>query len=42
MIGDHIIRRADGGDDSEENVQSLCLMCNADKTILNEDWRKAG
>ncbi len=40
IIGDHIIRRADGGDDSEENLQSLCLDCNSDKTILNEDWRK--
>jgi hypothetical protein len=40
IIGDHIVRRADGGDDSEENLQSLCLDCNSDKTILNEDWRK--
>jgi hypothetical protein len=41
IIGDHKIRRADGGDDSEENVQSLCLDCNSDKTILNEDFKKA-
>jgi 5-methylcytosine-specific restriction endonuclease McrA len=41
IIGDHKIRQADGGDDSEENLQSLCLDCNSDKTILNEDWRKA-
>jgi 5-methylcytosine-specific restriction endonuclease McrA len=40
IIGDHIIRKADGGDDSEENLQSLCLDCNSDKTILNEDFRK--
>lgn len=40
IIGDHIIRQADGGDDSEENLQSLCLDCNSDKTILNEDYRK--
>lgn len=40
IIGDHIIRRADGGDDSEENLQSLCLDCDSDKTILNEDYRK--
>lgn len=41
IIGDHIIRQADGGDNSEQNLQSLCLDCNADKTILNEDYRKA-
>jgi 5-methylcytosine-specific restriction endonuclease McrA len=41
VIGDHIVRQADGGDDSEENLQSLCLDCNSDKTILNEDFRKA-
>lgn len=41
IIGDHIIRRADGGDDSEENLQSLCKDCEADKTILNEDWRNS-
>ncbi len=40
IIGDHQIRQADGGDDSEENIRSLCLFCNSDKTILNEDWRK--
>ena len=40
IIGDHIIRRADGGDDTKENVQSLCLDCNSDKTIINEDFRK--
>lgn len=40
MIGDHQIRRADGGDNSEQNIRSLCLNCNSDKTILSEDWRK--
>ena len=40
IIADHQIRQADGGDDSEENIRSLCLFCNSDKTILNEDWRK--
>lgn len=41
IIGDHIIRRADGGSDTEDNIQSLCLLCNSDKTILSEDWRKS-
>jgi 5-methylcytosine-specific restriction endonuclease McrA len=40
VIGDHKIRRADGGDDSAENIQNLCLNCNSDKTILNEDYRR--
>ena len=40
IIGDHQVRRADGGNDSEENIRSMCLNCNSDKTILSEDWRK--
>ena len=40
IIGDHQIRQADGGDDSEENIRSMCLNCNSDKTIISEDWRK--
>jgi hypothetical protein len=41
IIGDHIIRKADGGRDTEENIQSLCLDCNSDKTILAEDYKRA-
>ena len=40
IIGDHQVRQADGGDDSEENIRSMCLNCNSDKTIISEDWRK--
>jgi 5-methylcytosine-specific restriction endonuclease McrA len=40
VIADHKIRRVDGGDDSSENVQNLCLDCNSDKTILNEDYKR--
>jgi len=40
IIGDHIIRKADGGPDTAENIQTLCLDCDADKTIMNEDYRK--
>lgn len=39
MHGDHHHRQADGGDDSKQNVRSLCFVCHAKKTILNEDWR---
>lgn len=40
IIGDHIVRQADGGSNAADNIQSLCLDCNSDKTILNNDWRK--
>ena len=40
IIGDHQVRQADGGNDSEANIRSLCLNCNSDKTIINEDWRR--
>ena len=41
MHGDHSgERRADGGDDSFENIKSLCHVCHAKKTVLNEDYRK--
>ena len=40
IIGDHQVRQADGGDDSEGNIRSMCLNCNSDKTIISEDWRK--
>ena len=39
IVGDHIIRRKDGGDDSEENIQTLCRDCDSFKTIQAEDWR---
>ena len=29
---DHIIRKADGGNDDESNLQSLCRSCHKDKT----------
>lgn len=40
LIGDHQHRQADGGDHTAENIKTLCLRCNADKTILNEDYRR--
>jgi len=41
MHGDHHgERRADGGDDSAENVKSLCFVCHAKKTVLNEDYKR--
>jgi 5-methylcytosine-specific restriction endonuclease McrA len=40
MHGDHQERQADGGDDSAQNIRSLCYVCHAKKTIINEDYRK--
>jgi len=39
IIGDHQQRKAHGGDHSKDNIRSLCIECNADKTIINEDYR---
>jgi hypothetical protein len=42
MHGDHNgLRKADGGDDSAENVKALCVVCHAKKTILNEDYKSS-
>lgn len=40
MHGDHIVRKADGGDNSAGNIRSLCFVCHAKKTILSEDYKK--
>jgi 5-methylcytosine-specific restriction endonuclease McrA len=40
MHGDHQERQADGGDDTAANIRSLCYVCHAKKTVLNEDYRK--
>ncbi len=39
LIADHnLVREADGGQHTKENIKTLCLRCNADKTILNKDY----
>ena len=39
MHGDHsLTRKSDGGDDSADNVRSLCVVCHAKKTVLNKDY----
>ena len=40
MHGDHIIARADGGDDSKENVQPLCVICHVIKSVDCGDYGK--
>jgi len=39
MHGDHIVRRADGGDDSADIINALCTMCHNIKTATEEDWK---
>lgn len=36
----HTTAKADGGDDSAENIKCLCIVCHAIKTILNGDHLK--
>ena len=36
----HKTRKSDGGDDSADNIKSLCVVCHAKKTVLNKDNRK--
>jgi len=33
---DHIVPRADGGTDAEDNLQALCETCHARKTALHD------
>lgn len=39
--GDHNgVRKADGGDDSSENIAPMCSFCHWVKTVVNNDSRK--
>ncbi len=38
MVGDHTIRKADGGKDDPDNVKTLCQNCNSKKSNLNKDF----
>jgi hypothetical protein len=40
LIGDHLIRKADGGGHDKDNVQTLCRVCDAKKTALFKDFVK--
>jgi len=42
LHGDHhLVRAADGGSNSADNIRSLCVVCHAKKTVLNQDNRRA-
>jgi hypothetical protein len=39
--GDHNFRKADGGNDSEENTNAFCSFCHWVKTVIFNDGRKS-
>ena len=39
--GDHNFRKADGGDDTEENTNAFCTFCHWVKTVIYNDGRKS-
>src|SRR6266516_1546047 len=41
-VVDHIIPRADGGDDSEDNLQGLCRWCDSEKQLEERALGVAG
>lgn len=40
LVGDHKVRKTDGGADTKDNVQTLCQNCNSKKSTLNHDHRR--
>jgi len=40
MHGDHIVRKSDGGEDTAENINSLCCRCHMIKTYKEKDYLK--
>jgi len=38
---DHIVNKADGGDDRESNLQSLCRQCHREKTARESARHRA-
>ena len=40
MHGDHIERKSDGGNNSAENIQTLCCRCHMIKTYKEKDYLK--
>jgi 5-methylcytosine-specific restriction endonuclease McrA len=41
IVGDHIIRKTDGGKDTADNIQSLCQNCNVIKGAMHDDWQRS-
>lgn len=38
LIGDHMTRQADDGSHAKDNIQTLCLLCNAEKGVRAKDY----
>lgn len=41
LIGEHGVRKIDGGSDGKDNVQTLCRNCDSKKTVLYKDYQKS-
>jgi len=44
LVGDHCgeLRKVDGNKEHEEDIDTLCRVCDAVKTAANKDYLKAG
>lgn len=40
--GDHDFRKADGGNDTDENTNAFCSFCHWVKTVIKNDGRRSG
>lgn len=40
LHGDHKVRKADGGDNSPTNITTLCTVCHAVKSVVNDDYNR--
>lgn len=40
MHGDHQIRKSDGGNDTADNIKTLCVLCHMAKTYKQKDYLK--
>ena len=42
MHGDHIHLKSQGGKDTEDNINTLCVLCHMAKTYIEGDFKKGG
>ena len=42
MHGDHIVLKSKGGKDTEDNINTLCVLCHMAKTYIEGDFKKGG
>jgi 5-methylcytosine-specific restriction endonuclease McrA len=39
MHGDHIVLKSKGGKDTEDNINTLCVLCHMAKTYIEGDFK---